>query len=203
MNVVRVPIGSIKPHPRNYRGHPAEQVEHIRASLRQYGQYRPIVVSSDGYILAGEGVWTACNAEGYDTVETVPQPFDHTDTRAEKLLVLDNEVSRAAVDDDKALASLLAEIQRTDAEGLQGTGWDDAALDKLIGSIEYEHMAEEHPRAEATLPNIPEYEKPALSERIIIETDSAAATQAICDVLGIAREPGRVRYHFSETNCAV
>ena len=141
MDVTRVSIDSIKPHPKNYRGHPPEQIDHIRASLRQYGQYRPIVVSSDGYILAGEGVWTACNAEGYETVETVPQPFDHTDTRAEKLLVLDNEVSRAAVDDDKALASLLAEIQRTDAEGLQGTGWDAAALDRMIGELAAEDFA--------------------------------------------------------------
>jgi len=139
MNVVRVPIGSIKPHPRNYRGHPAEQVEHIRASLRQYGQYRPIVVSNDGYILAGEGVWTACNAEGYETVETVPQPFGHADPRAEKLLVLDNEVSRAAIDDDKALATLLASIQQT--EGLEGTGWDDEGLDKLIGEVAAEDFA--------------------------------------------------------------
>lgn len=135
MNVVRVPIDSIQPHPKNYRGHPAEQIEHLRASLRQYGQYRPIVVSSDGYILAGEGVWTGCKAESYETVETVPQPFMHNDPRAEKLLVLDNEVSRTAVDDDKALAALLAEIQRTDAEGLQGTGWDDGALDRLVGEL--------------------------------------------------------------------
>lgn len=133
MEVTRVPIDSIKPHPKNYRGHPPEQIEHIRASLRQYGQYRPIVVSRDGYILAGEGVWTGCKAEGMDVVETVPQPFDHTDTRAEKLLVLDNEVSRAAVDDDKALATLLASIQQT--EGLDGTGWDDEGLDKLIGEV--------------------------------------------------------------------
>ncbi len=143
MDVTRVPIDSIKPHPKNYRGHPPEQIDHIRASLRQYGQYRPIVVSRDGYILAGEGVWTGCKAEGFETVETVPQPFDHTDTRAEKLLVLDNEVSRAAIDDDKALATLLASIQQT--EGLEGTGWDDEGLDKLIGEVageEFSHDGE-------------------------------------------------------------
>ena len=140
MDVTRVPIDSIKPHPKNYRGHPPEQIEHIRASLRQYGQYRPIVVSRDGYILAGEGVWTGCKAEGFETVETVPQPFDHTDTRAEKLLVLDNEVSRAAIDDDKALATLLASIQQT--EGLEGTGWDDEGLDKLIGDLAAEDFGE-------------------------------------------------------------
>ncbi len=143
MDVITVPIDSIKPHPKNYRGHPPEQIDHIRASLRQYGQYRPIVVSRDGYILAGEGVWTGCKAEGFETVETVPQPFDHTDTRAEKLLVLDNEVSRAAIDDDKALATLLASIQQT--EGLEGTGWDDEGLDKLIGEVageEFSHDGE-------------------------------------------------------------
>ena len=138
MDVTRVSIDSIKPHPKNYRGHPPEQIDHIRASLRQYGQYRPIVVSRDGYILAGEGVWTGCKAEGFETVETVPQPFDHTDTRAEKLLVLDNEVSRAAIDDDKALATLLASIQQT--EGLEGTGWDDGGLDKLIGEVAAEEF---------------------------------------------------------------
>ncbi len=139
MNVVRVPIDSIKPHPRNYRGHPVEQVEHIRASLRQYGQYRPIVVSSDGYILAGEGVWTACNAEGYETVETHPMDFPHDDPRAEKLLVADNELSRLAVDDDKTLASLLADIQRQEG-GLRGTGYDDGELDAMIAGLQSEEF---------------------------------------------------------------
>ena len=133
MEVTRVPIDSLTLNPRNSRGPPSEQIDHIRASLRQPCQYRPIVVSRYVYMLAGEGVWTGCKAEGFETVETVPQPFDHTDTRAEKLLVLDNEVSRAAIDDDKALATLLASIQQT--EGWEGTGWDDGGLDKLIGDL--------------------------------------------------------------------
>jgi hypothetical protein len=46
-----------------------------------------------------------------------------------------------AVDDEKALAALLADIQRTDGAGLQGTGWDDVALDKMIGELAAEDFA--------------------------------------------------------------
>jgi hypothetical protein len=142
VDVLTVPIDSIRPHPRNYRKHPDEQLEHIRASLRQYGQYRPVVTSSDSYILCGEGVWTGCKAEGWETVEVNPMPFPHDDPRAEKLLVLDNTVSRMAVDDDKTLAALLASIQQTDEQGLSGTGYDDAGLDKMIGELAADDFAE-------------------------------------------------------------
>jgi hypothetical protein len=128
-----VPIDSIKPHPRNYRGHPDAQVQAIRHSLDQFGQYRPVVVSSDGVILAGHGVWLARKAQGEKTIDEVRMDFPADDQRAEKLMVADNELARGAEDDQAQLAALLADIQRTD--GLDGTGWDDGALDALIGNM--------------------------------------------------------------------
>jgi len=138
---VKVPIDSIAAHPKNYRGHPDAQVDAIRHSLDQFGQYRPVVVSSDGVILAGHGVWLAQKATGATDIDTVRMDFPHTDPRAEKLMVADNELSRMAQDDDRALATLLADIQRTD--GLDGTGWDDGALDALIGELAAEEAAQE------------------------------------------------------------
>jgi hypothetical protein len=135
MEVTRVPIDSLTAHPKNYRSHPAEQIQAIRASIREFGQYRPAVVSKDSVVLGGHGVWEACKAEGHTEFDVHVMAFDASDPRAEKLLVADNELSRMAVDDQTALASLLADIQRTDSEGLQGTGWDDGALDKLVGEL--------------------------------------------------------------------
>lgn len=137
---LRVPIDSISPHPRNYRGHPPEQIEQIRASVRQFGQYREVVTSSDSVILCGQGVWEALKAEGHETVETHQMDFAHDDPRAEKLLIADNELSKLAIDDEKALAALLADIQRQEG-GLSGTGWDYGALDKLIGTLAAEDFA--------------------------------------------------------------
>lgn len=136
MEVTRVPIDSLTAHPKNYRSHPAEQIQAIRASIREFGQYRPAVVSKDSVVLGGHGVWEACKAEGHTEFDVHVMPFAANDPRAEKLLVVDNELSRLAVDDDKALAALLAEIQRTDAEGLQGTGWDDGELESLLGNLD-------------------------------------------------------------------
>ena len=130
---MKVPIDSISAHPKNYRGHPDAQVDAIRHSLDQFGQYRPVVVSSDGVILAGHGVWLAQKATGATDIDTVRMDFPADDPRAEKLMVADNELARMAQDDDRALAALLADIQRTD--GLDGTGWDDGALDALIGEL--------------------------------------------------------------------
>ena len=140
--VETVAIDSLTPHPRNYRGHPDAQVAEIGKSLDAYGQYKPVVVSSDGVILAGHGVWTARKAQGATDIATVRMGFTADDPRAEKLMVADNELSRMAVDDDRALAALLADIQRTD--GLEGTGWDDGGLDALIGEMAASDYVKQH-----------------------------------------------------------
>jgi hypothetical protein len=66
--------------------------------------------------------------------------FPHDDARAEKLLVADNELSKLAVDDEKALSSLLADIQRQEG-GLRGTGYDDGELDAMIAGLAAEDFA--------------------------------------------------------------
>ena len=132
--VETVAIDALQPHPRNYRAHPEEQVEAIAASLEQFGQYRPIVVSSDGYILAGEGVWRGRQKAGCADIDAVRMPFAHDDPRAEKLLVADNELSRLAEDDDARLAGLLRGIADSDL-GLVGTGYDETALQALLGDL--------------------------------------------------------------------
>lgn len=132
-NIETVAIDSLRPHPRNYRAHPQAQIEHLEASLREYGWARNVVVASDGVILAGHGVVEAARRRGETTVPVHRLALKSSDPKAEKFMVLENEVSRLAQDDDGQLAALLADIQRT--EGLDGTGWDDHGLDDLIGQI--------------------------------------------------------------------
>lgn len=56
-----VRIADYQPHPRNYNGHPARQIEAIAASLRKFGQPRPVAVWR-GYYLAGHGVVAAARS---------------------------------------------------------------------------------------------------------------------------------------------
>jgi hypothetical protein len=54
------------------------------------------------------------------------------DPRALKLLAGDNEISRLAEIDDRALTDMLKEIKLADPDGLLGTGFDDAMLANLL-----------------------------------------------------------------------
>lgn len=53
-----VPIKELRPHPRNYRSHPEDQLEELMASLDENNQYRNVVIAWDNTILAGHGVVT-------------------------------------------------------------------------------------------------------------------------------------------------
>lgn len=145
IKIETVPVDSLQPFDlgdgrKNYRNHPAAQIEVLSDSLDELGQYRPIVVSNDWRILAGEGIWRTHLAKGLTDIAVCVQPYPHTDPRARKLLVIDNETPRLAVDDEKALASLLADIQRQDS-GLQGTGYDGRELDAMIAGLAAEDFA--------------------------------------------------------------
>ena len=86
-----LPLNTLRPHPRNYRNHPEDQIEHLQASLSAYGFFRRIVVANDGTILAGHGIAQAANtlpqgafervvADGM--VPVIQFPFGPDDPRA-------------------------------------------------------------------------------------------------------------------------
>jgi len=127
-----VAINSLQPHPRNYRKHPDDQLEHIIESIKEYGFYRNIVVSKDNYILAGHGVVQAAKKMRRKEVPIVRVDLDADEPRALKLLAADNELSLLAEIDDRALSEILKEIKDEDVEGLLGTGYTDQMLANLL-----------------------------------------------------------------------
>lgn len=124
-----VNLNTLTPHPRNYRDHPRDQLEHLMASISQFGFYRNVVVSSDDVVLAGHGVVQAARELGKRKVPVVRMPFDHLDPRALKLLAADNTLSFIAMDDDRQLTELLKELALDD--DLLGTGFDERQLAAL------------------------------------------------------------------------
>lgn len=129
-----VAIADLKPHPRNYRAHPADQLEHLVQSLREHGLYRNIVVSRDGTILAGHGVVEAATELGWEEIAVIRLDVDPEDDQAIRVLTGDNELGRLAEVDDRLFSELLKELNDSDGEidGLLGTGFDEQMLANLI-----------------------------------------------------------------------
>jgi DNA modification methylase len=72
LEIVYRPIDSLKPDPRNSNTHPPEQIEQLRASIRDYGFNKPILLKDDGEMIgAGHGAWEAAQLEGLKEVPTV------------------------------------------------------------------------------------------------------------------------------------
>lgn len=127
-----VDIDKLKPHPKNYREHPEDQLAHIKKSIEQNGVYRPIVTAKDYTILAGHGVTKAAKEMGLKQLPVCLLDLDPDEPRALKILAGDNEMSKLAYGDDRALSELLKEVKAVDPDGLLGTGYDDQQLAMLV-----------------------------------------------------------------------
>lgn len=128
-----IPLSAIQPHPENYNKHPEAQIRHLAASIRKHGFFKPIVISQDGYIIAGHGTTEAAESIGVTQIPYVQINVDHDDPRAIEILVTDNESSKGAYGDPRELNKLLERI--SESGGLLGTGHDEESMLELLNTI--------------------------------------------------------------------
>ena len=126
-----VSIAELRPHPRNYRDHPDDQIDHLAQSIKDNGFYRNVVISRDGVILAGHGAVKAALKIGLKQIPVIRLDINSNDERALKVLVGDNEIARLAMMDDRALTELLKELKDWDPTALLGTGFDESMIAAL------------------------------------------------------------------------
>lgn len=124
-------VAALRPHPRNYRVHPDDQLAHIAASIQAHGFYRNVVVTRNGTILAGHGVVAAARRLDLDSVPVYRVDVEPDSLAAMQLLAGDNEISNLATVDDRALSELLRELAVDDLANLLGTGFDELSLAAL------------------------------------------------------------------------
>ena len=123
MNAVKeVDLSSLKKHPKNYRNHPEDQLDHLCKSIQENGIYRPIIVTKDKTILAGHGVSQACKRLEIKKVPIIEMDIDPNSKQALKLLTADNEISNLAEINDRQLTEILKEIKDDSNLSLEGTG---------------------------------------------------------------------------------
>ena len=131
-----VDIMSVKAHPKNIRKH---KIEAIQRSLQKYGQMKPIVVQTKtGYIIAGNGTWSAASALGWETIAV--NYVDVDDHTAMGFLLADNKASDLSAYDTEKLKDALTLL--SDGPGLFDTLW---TID------EYEDLLAQDPAA-VTMP---------------------------------------------------
>lgn len=92
-------VGSLKPYEKNAKRHPADQVDHIANSIREFGFRQPLVIDKDNVIVIGHGRLLAAKKLGLDTVPCV-RADDLTDEQIKALRLADNKTNESEWDFD-------------------------------------------------------------------------------------------------------
>lgn len=123
-----VGIDDIRPAEKNVRKHPIKQVEALKRSYEMFGQYRPLVVDSDGQIIVGNGMYKALVELGVQQAEVKRLPADFPEDMKKKLMLADNKTQQIGSDDMMAIEELIIDIGDFDIPG-----FDSDILEDLYG----------------------------------------------------------------------
>ena len=128
MEIKTVKINELKPHPKNPRVHPDSAIDKLVRSIKEFGWTNPILVSKDGYILAGHARLKAAEKAGIEEVPVIYLPLEGA--KAEAYMIADNRLQEETSWDYEMLANILNDI---DAKGLdvQITGFDTSFIDDM------------------------------------------------------------------------
>lgn len=136
MNVVdqefdpAIPVDKIHEHPDNPR---RGDDRSVGESIGKSGFFGAILVQrSTGNIVAGNTRFRVMRGDGATSIPGFW--IDCDDTTATRILLADNRTSDLAFYDDEQLFGLLQQL--VDTDGLDGTGYDRAAFELLLQSVE-------------------------------------------------------------------
>jgi ParB-like chromosome segregation protein Spo0J len=127
MNIEQLPISSLSTDPANARKHPERNLDQIKASLRRFGQQKPIVVDTANVVRAGNGTLTAAKALGWTTIAAVRSDLTRTELTA--YAIVDNRSAELAEWDTELLAAAFKDPEIGDI------GFDQSEIDKLLDRL--------------------------------------------------------------------
>ena len=125
------PIADLHQDPDNARAHDDRNLAAIRDSLSRFGQQKPIVVASDGTVLAGNGTLVAATSLGWDRIAVITTNLDGADARG--YAIADNRTAELATWDSIRLA---AELQALPPEVFRTLGFDDKEMARIAHDAE-------------------------------------------------------------------
>ena len=127
-----VNIDRLVPYQNNARTHSPEQINKLRASLREFGFINPVIIDRDFGVIAGHGRIAAARAEG---ITELPCVFaDHlTEAQKKAYILADNRMALDAGWDEDMLRVEIEALQGADFD-LMLTGFDDKELVDFFGT---------------------------------------------------------------------
>ena len=126
-----VDIDKLIPYVNNARTHSKEQINKLRASIREFGFINPVIIDRDYNVIAGHGRIMASKDEGIDKVPCVFVDY-LTNAQKKAYILADNRMALDADWDEELLKVEIESLQGADLD-LNLTGFDEAELMDIFG----------------------------------------------------------------------
>ena len=130
MKIETCQIATLSPDPANLRKHSQRNLDAIAASLRKFGQQKPLVVDKNNIVLAGNGTLAAAKSIGWTEIKIVRS--DLAGVSATAFGIADNRTAELAEWDEK-LGEMLQAL-KADNVNLPDIGFDELTLSQLLAA---------------------------------------------------------------------
>ena len=125
-----VPTDKLIPYVNNARTHSAEQVNKLRASLREFGFINPVIVDKDLNVIAGHGRILAAKEEKIPEIPCVYVDY-LTEAQKKAYILADNRMAMDAGWDEELLRVEIEALQ-AEAFDVSLTGFDEKEISDLF-----------------------------------------------------------------------
>lgn len=136
MEQVRLPVAELVDNPRNPRQHTTQQIDMLAASLRKFGQTKPVLArKANRMLIAGHGLKEAAKLAGLQDLDVIL--WDVDEVTADTYMLADNRLGDLSHDDHDQVVAILRDLAIDDPEAL---GYTDDELEKILAEslVEYD-----------------------------------------------------------------
>jgi ParB-like chromosome segregation protein Spo0J len=133
LQIETVKIETLAFDPTNARKHDAKNLDAIAGSLKLFGQRKPIVVTPDNVVVAGNGTLEAAKSLGWTEIVIARTPRGWTWEQVKAFALADNRTAELAEWDSAVLANQLLDL---DANGWELKEFGFESLNPLASADE-------------------------------------------------------------------
>ena len=144
MKIERIAITKLIPDPTNARTHDEKNLSAIEGSLKEFGQRKPIVITQDNIIAAGNGTVEAAKRLGWTEMDVVRVPADWDADRIKAYALADNRTAELADWNPEVMAAQLLDLQEAGFD-IESFGFELVNPPVDLESIEEDEIPEDAP----------------------------------------------------------
>lgn len=150
--VKKAEIKDLKVHPKNPRVHPKSAISKLIKSINKFGFTNPVLVSKDGYILAGHARCKAAQEAGIKEVPVIFLELEGAD--ADAYLIADNKIQEETDWNQELLGEIIKDLQALDYD-VAFTGFEPAEIDELFNNLHDKDIKEDDFDVDGALTDTP------------------------------------------------